>query len=142
MRDLHSNIGIVAAIAPATYAADVTSAAIDLAGFASAEIAFLVGPGGIAFDATNKLELKIVECDTSGGTYTPVAVDDILGTAVSAGVVKALTSAHAAMEVIRCGYRGYKRFIKVSGDFSGTHGTGTGISAVVVKGTPAVAPVA
>lgn len=144
MRDLHSNIAFVNVLSPnGLLAADVTSAALDLAGFNSAEFALTIGVGGITFDATNKVEFKLTECDTAGGTFTAVAADDVLGATVAAGgIVKSLVSAHATLEVFKFGYRGYKRFLKLTADFSGTHGTGTAISCVLVKGNPNVAPVA
>lgn len=143
MRDLHSNIGIVNVLTPAVLSADTASAAIDLAGFNSAEFALTIGAGGITFDATNKVEFKLTESDASGGIFTAVDAADVLGVTVAAGgIVKSLVAAHAAVEVLRFGYRGYKRFLKLTADFSGTHGTGTAISCVLVKGTPAVAPVA
>ena len=39
--------------------------------------------------------------------------------------MKALVAAHAAAEQFLVGYRGKKRYVKLTADFSGTHGTAT-----------------
>lgn len=142
MRDLHSNLGMAYAIPPATYAADNTPAAVDLAGFESAMIALLIGIGGITFSATNKIEFKLTHSDDDQ-TYTAVTVADVQGveSVGSGGIVKALTAAHAAASVTKIGYVGGKRHLKLLADFSGTHGTGTPIAALVVKGNAHERPV-
>jgi hypothetical protein len=52
----------------------------------------------------------------------------------SGGIIKALVAAHAAAACYRVGYKGGKRYLKVLAKFSGTHGTGTPIAAMVIKG--------
>lgn len=143
MRDIHSILGRAIMIAPATYNADNTPAAIDLQGFDSALITLAIGVGGITFDATNKIEFKLTHCDTAGGTYTAVTDDDVLGVTVgTGGIVRSLVAAHAAASITGVGYIGGKRFLKLLADFSGTHGTGTPISATLHKGHPSLAAVA
>ena len=39
--------------------------------------------------------------------------------------MKALVAAHAAAEQFLVGYRSKKRYVKLTAEFSGTHGTGT-----------------
>jgi len=59
----------------------------------------------------------------------------MLGVAsITSGIIKSLTSAHAAADVYRFGYVGNKRYLKLLADFSGTHGSGTPIAAMVLKG--------
>lgn len=142
MRDLYSNVAVVETIAPAILTADNTPAAIDLAGYGSALLVLHIGAGGVAFDATNKIEFKLTHSDDDS-SYAAVTADDLLGlSSVGAGgVVKALTAAHASSDVTLIGYKGGKRYLKLLADFSGTHGTGTPISAVVIKGHPAQFPV-
>lgn len=133
MKDIHSDITVVSAIGAAVLSADNTPAAIDLQGYNAAEIVLAIGVGGITFTATNKIEFKVTHSD-DGATYTDVTDEDVLGVSdISGGIVKALTSAHAAADVSRFGYVGGKRYLKVLADFSGTHGTGTPIAAVVIK---------
>lgn len=143
MRDIQSILGVVAVIGPVSLNADNTPAAIDLQGFDSAMIAIAVGVGGITFSDTNKVEFKLTHSDDDA-TYSAVTVDDVLNVASvgTGGIVKSLVAAHAAASVTRIGYVGGKRYLKMLADFSGTHVTATPICVTLVKGHPALAPVA
>jgi len=135
MKDIHSDMTVVSAIGAAVLAADNTPAAIDLRGYNAAEILLAIGVGGITFDATNKIEFKLTH-STDDVTYDAVELKDVLGlTSVgSGGIIKALTAAHAAAAAYRFGYVGGRRYLKLLADFSGTHGTGTPIAGLVMKG--------
>lgn len=135
MKDLHSAILAALAFAPGVYSDDPAPIVIDLLGFDAAEIVVAIGAGGINFTNANKIEFKLTHSDDDT-TYTAVALKDVLGVAAVAdgGTIKALTSAHAAAAAYRFGYKGGKRFLKLLPDFSGTHGTGTALSAIVLKG--------
>lgn len=142
MKDMHSGVKAVTAIAAATLAADNTPPAVDLQGFNAAEILLAIGAGGITFSGSNKIEFVLTHSDDDS-TYENVTVDDVLGVeSVTDGIVKALTAAHASAASYRLGYVGGKRYIKLLADFSGTHGTGTPIAAVALLGQPHDAPVA
>lgn len=134
MKDLHSKISIVQALGAAVLAADTTSAAIDLQGYEAAEVVLNIGVGGITFDATNKIEFKLTHSDDDT-TYTAVTSADVLGqpNVGAGGIIKSLVAAQAAAGAYRFGYKGGKRYLKIFADFSGTHGTGTPISASVIK---------
>ena len=133
MYDIHSDLTAVQAVAAAVHAADPTPVAIDLQGYDAAEIVIAIGVGGITFSTTNKIEFKLTHSDDDS-TYTDVVTADMLGvTVASDGIIKALTAAHAAAAVYRYGYKGGKRYLKLLPDFSGTHGTGTPIAAMVIK---------
>jgi hypothetical protein len=135
MKDIHSDLAAVVAIGNATLSADNTPAAIDLKGYNAAEILLAIGIGGITFDATNKVEFKLTHSDDNSN-YVAVAAADVLGVASvgTGGIIKALTAAHAAAAAYRFGYVGAKRYLKLLADFSGTHGSGTPIAAIVLKG--------
>lgn len=134
MKDIHSDMTVVQAIGAAVLSADNTPAAIDLQGYNAAEIVLAIGVGGITFDATNKIEFKLTHSDDDS-TYVDVTDDDVLGvSSVTDGIIKALTSAHGTAAAYRFGYRGDKRYLKLLADFSGTHGTGTPVAAMVIKG--------
>lgn len=142
MRDIISNIAVASVIAPDAYANDNTPAAIDLLGFDSAMLAIHVGVGGISFNGTNKIEFKLTHSDDNV-TYVPVVAADVQGidSVGAGGIVRALTAAHANPSIVRVGYVGLKRYIKLLADFSGTHGTATPLSATVIKGHPRSSPV-
>jgi len=138
MKDIFSETALADLLPVATYAADNTPAAVDLLGFEAAEIALAIGVGGITFSGTNKIEFVLTHSDDNS-SYANVADADMKGvTGIANGIVKALTAAHAAAEVIKLGYVGGKRYLKLLADFSGTHGTGTPLAATVVKGRPHV----
>lgn len=134
MKDIHSDLTAVQVIGPGSLTADNTPANIDLQGYDAAEILLGIGVGGITFDNTNKIEFKLTH-SLDGASFDAVTTDDVLGGAVaSGGIIKALTAAHAAAAVYRFGYRGSRRYLRLLADFSGTHGSGTPISATVLKG--------
>jgi hypothetical protein len=142
MRDIHSSMSVATLIGAATLAADNTPAAVDLLGFEGAEILLGIGAGGITFSGTNKVEFKLTHSDDDS-TYSDVTTADMLGVTVSgSGIIKSLVAAHAAAASYRFGYIGGKRYLKLLADFSGTHGTGTPIAAIVVKGAPQSEPCA
>lgn len=142
MRDLVSRLAEVQAIGPAALSADNTPSAIDLAGFQSAAILISVGAGGVSFTTSNKIEFVVTHSDDDT-TYTNVADADVQGVSgISNGIVRSLTTTKAAADTAptEIGYVGGKRYLKVLADFSGTHGTATPISVVVVKGNGVYKP--
>jgi len=142
MFDLATRVNLAEAIAPGTYSADTTPAAVDRQGFESMTLELAIGVGGITFSGTNKIEFVWTHSD-DGATFTSVADSDLLGvTGVSNGIVKALTAAKAASDVTKIGYVGNKRYHKLLADFSGTHGTGTGIQAAFILGHALINPTA
>jgi len=137
-RDGFHEISVAALIDAATIAADNTPAAVDVSDARKATILLNVGVGGITFSGTNKIEFKLTHSDDDS-TYAPVTADDLIGddylpATITDGIVRALTSAHAAATVQKIGYIGGKPYLKLLADFSGTHGTGTPIAALVVRG--------
>lgn len=127
MKDIYSELGIVAAVVPATLTATNTSAAIDLQGFDGAMVIIQTG----AIGGSGNFTPKLTECATSGGTYTDVAAADLNGS---------FTDPLAASSVYKIGYRGNKRYIKTV--LTLNSGTSIVAGVVVVKGAPAIAPVA
>jgi hypothetical protein len=137
-RDILSSLFPVIALDPATYAADNTPAAIDLLGYGAALLHLAIGVGGITFSGTNKIEFVLTHSD-DGTTYSNVTDDDVIKDSlapatITSGIIRSLTAAHAAATLQKLGYVGGKRYLKLLADFSGTHGTGTPISANVVRG--------
>ncbi|MBB4287504.1 hypothetical protein [Roseospira goensis] len=143
MKDLHNNVAVVEVLPPAAMSADNVPAALDLAGFRSAVLLLHVGIGGITFTGSNKIEFKLTHSDDDA-TYEAVTADDLDGvdSVGTGGIVLSLTEEHAAASLTKIGYVGERRYLKLLADFSGTHGTGTPIAAVLVKGHPLSAPVA
>lgn len=112
MRDLYSNIAAFQALAPAVQAAAIQGPAIDMLG--AGRVAFVLNTGEIAgagvFGAT------LQESDTGASGWSNVAADEMDSNA---------PAALAASAVYRLGYRGYKRFVRLSL----TKASGTSIAA-------------
>lgn len=128
---------------PATYSADNTPATFDIGTADSCTIVLAIGVGGITFSGVNKIEYVLTHSDDDS-SFTAVADADVVGVAVaSGGIVRSLIAAHAAPSVTMMGYVGRKRYLRLLADFSGTHGTGTPMSAIAVRGNLiAIAPAA
>ena len=141
-RDMAGSFSAAAAMLPAVYAADSTAITVDLAGYDGATFYLYAGAGGITFSGTNKIEFVVTHSDDDS-TYANVATGDIVGGAtITSGIVQSYIAAKAAASVEEFGYVGKKRYVKFLADFSGTHGVGTAMSAVVVRGYPVRGPVA
>lgn len=146
MRDGRSSLAILTAIAAATYAADGAPITIDRLNYQSVTFALSIGAGGITFNGTNKVEVKLEHSD-DGTTWEPVGADNVLGAVPDAnGVVVAVKTAHADPTTQVIGYVdgtiADRRYVRLWPDFSGTHGTGTPISAVAILGQGRQVPVA
>lgn len=142
-REITSSIAPSVVYGPIVATADNTPTAIDLQGYDAAVILLAIGVGGITFDTTNKIEFKLQHSDDNV-TYVDVAYTDLTGaaaptSALTTGIIKSLTSAHAAAAVYEFGYVGSKRYLKLLNDFSGTHAVGTPIAHVIVKAKPSLA---
>lgn len=133
MKDLHNNIKVLSAIAPAAIvAADATktSAIIDTKDFKSLE--FAVQSGAIT-DGTFTGTVYESDADDMTGE-TAVAAADLIGTAP----VFIATEDNVVKKV---GYIGTKRYVRIKMVQSGAT-TGGFISAQAIQGDPRVAPVA
>lgn len=145
MRDFSQVLSPAILIPASTLSADNTPPAVDLSGYDGAMISLHIGVGGITFSGTNKIEFVLTHSEDNS-TYTNVTDADIVKDAnapasISNGIVRALVAAHAAATVQKIGYIGNKRYLKLLADFSGTHGTGTPIAAIAIRGFPLTAPV-
>ena len=148
MRDLLNNIAPELALFPQLTTATVTAARTDRQGYDSVSHLALVGTGGIAFSATNRIDVVLLHGNASDGSdLTPVTdpnqviLRDGLILNTSTGVFKAITSnASDERKAYRIGYVGPNRFSTVRAVFVGTHATGTIVSSVAIKGHPIVAP--
>lgn len=136
MRDMHSNISVLSAIAPqaigATGAANgKLSGIIDRQGYEAVEFVFQSGASASVADTINPV---VFEAAATGDSFTSVADADLIGTEADQKLT--LTAAGAS----RIGYRGNKRYLKLR-----LYGLGTAtaiVSAAAVLGRPHLAPVA
>jgi hypothetical protein len=144
-RDLHDNLGPMLLMTPATaQAADSTPISVDLLGYRSAMVMIWVGVGGITFSGTNRVDF-VLEHSTDNSAWAAVAQADIVGATVTAGgIVRSLIAAKAAIDAApaKLSYVGGRRYIRLTADFSGTHGAGTPMTAFAVRGDAEQLPIA
>ncbi|EFO32612.1 conserved hypothetical protein [Roseibium sp. TrichSKD4] len=135
MKDIHSELTRKVAIGAAVHSASLVGAIVDLQDHNAAEILVDIGVGGIVFSDANKIELKL-EHSQDGSEFNAVTDTDVLGieSVEEGGVIKAFSAEHAAAGVYRCGYKGGERYLRLSADFSGSHGAGTPFSASILLG--------
>jgi hypothetical protein len=130
MRDLSHNISPALSLPPAARTATANGTAVDLLGFGSAAVLVTFGSWT---DGTHTP--KIQESDNGSTGWTDVAAGDL------AGSFSAVSSAAGQNVVQRASYIGNKRFIRpVLTVASATTGAITSVQ--VVRGYPAMAPVA
>ena len=128
MRDIVHNIGVVQVVAPAVLAATDTSAPVDLLGFDSAALVIHTG----AVVGAGVFTAKLQESDTTtSGDFADVAAGGLIGT---------FPASLAAASVVKIGYRGFKRYVRLVTTKNG--GTSIAAGAVVVKGRAVNRPVA
>jgi len=145
IQEIHSSSLAVSAFATVTVtiATDTTtySSAIDRRGYSAIE--FFVNSGVITDGAYT---ITLVECDTSGGTYTDVAAGNQLGASAAKdnGAIYYTSSIAFALTedqtVKRIGYTGTKNFVKLKIVSTGTT-TGGIFGGVVVKANAMSTPV-
>lgn len=144
-RQLNLGASMAFLLAPgALLAADNTPAAISILGYGAVRVLVSVGGGGITFDTTNKVEIRLRAGDGTVGNHVAVASTDIdcrqasgVGSSVAAGgIIVNLIAAHAAAAVYVFDYVNTDpavTHLSLLADFSGTHATGTAISAIVER---------
>lgn len=138
MKDLYNDLLPVISILPQVAKTDVDGTGVDLAGYEGALMIAHVGQSGDTLSGSVSHTLIFQESDISSSGYTAIADTDLLG-----GANSVVIDAAAEDEVIvRRGYLGNKRYVRVIDDLTGTHTNGTPISAMVIKGRPRHAPAA
>lgn len=149
MKDLHSNIDVVAAFYPVLILDSTVpdAAEIDLQGYNSAEIEVSIGvksadTGTVTFTVTHADD----DGDGSADSYANVDEDDMLGVTPSSGVILTVDldgdAADETSIIKRFGYVGGKRFIKITVAEVGSNSNGVIMGCNVIKGHPLDAPVA
>jgi len=120
--------GVVLALAPAVKTAAGDGVAIDTHGYGS--VAFVVNTGAVA--GSGDFGVKLQESDTAtSGDFTDVAAEQVDSNAPSTLV---------ASSAYKLGYRGFKRYVRVSLTMAG--GTSIAAGAVAVLGDAQKRPVA
>jgi hypothetical protein len=130
--EFHSRIFAEILLEPAAYiTSTTTSSACDLKGYSAVDVLFILGDSGDTLAANLSWTWSLTECDTTDGSYTAVALADLIGVTTLAGCI-----ANAETEdstVYRIGYKGSKRFLKAVMTAAGSTSTGIFCAIVALK---------
>lgn len=134
--DLQAKATVAQIIDPAVLSgtSDVTSTAIDLAGFRDVTVAVLVGESGDSLSGSVKVELEMQESDDDS-TYTACADANITNavTGTNTGTFGVIDAAADDDAVYVSKYLGTKQYVKVVANLTGTHTNGIPLGAIAVK---------
>ena len=133
--DLMNNIDVKRVISPVSVADNTAQVGQVIDGQGYGSVTYLIATGSIA-DADATFTVLLEECDTSGGTYTAVADDDLLGTEALAGF-----QFDDDNECRKLGYKGIKRYTRLT-ITPANNASAALVAAVAVLGSPAVAKTA
>lgn len=146
MRDLHSNISVVKMLTPIVGNNDTEGtpgASLDLLGFGSALLIAMIGVSGDTLSGALKIDVVLEDGD-DGDAFVPVTDPrSVLGaTPDGSGIIATIDDAAKDDVVVRCGYVGGKRYVRLRLDFTGTHTNGCPVAMLGLRGRPAQFPVA
>lgn len=124
MRDIKNNVDLGKSVNPAVHNSDQTGTGVDLSGY---DAAMAIVYSGTLTDGAHTPKLQESSNDTD---YTDVDATDLEGsfTVLSANAIQ------------RVGYKGTKRYVRVY--VTSTGGTGCVYGAAIVRGEPAIVPLA
>lgn len=134
MKSLKGNIKTLLAMVNATPSTDQNGTSIDLKGFNAAKFVTTVGDGGVSYDNTNKIEFYLQESNDNS-TWNDVAADQIqngLTGTVHTSTYGLIDAPADENKIYTAHYIGYKRYVRPSVDFLGTHGSGIQLSTIVI----------
>lgn len=138
MKDNYNHLSLVQAVAPILVLDNTVPAAVevDLAGFNSAVVEFTHAEKPVGDTGTITLKIEHADDDGTGaaGSYSNVAAADVLGVTPSSGICFTLAGGLVAAAVLKCGYVGGKRFIKLTLAENNGNATGTLLALTVIKG--------
>lgn len=150
MKDFVNDKKVSQVLAPAVRTADANGE-IDRKGYDALTIEANFGAEGVTLSGTDKIEIVIEHSDTSGSGHVAVDAADIIvpdnaPTGAQApdsnGTVFVADGNSDIPAVAAFGYKGSKRYVKVTLNFSGTHGTGTPTAITAILENPLYRPAA
>lgn len=146
MHDIVSNVLVEQALQPQTIQGSaLNSGNIDRLGHETLAVVLLVGNIVDTLGASNRIDVKIEHADDNGsgspGSYSACTDDDVLNfTGLSSGVFLSIDAAGDEQRRHLIGYRGAKRFVKVTATPVSLT-TGGPIAMLTLKGNSTQKPV-
>ena len=139
MFDSSNEISTAISLKAAVTTANTTGTGVDLSGYNSAVMIVDVGAEGDTLSGSVYFEIAIQQSDDDS-TYTACTQADIVdGTIAASGIFYKIDGTaggdpDTTGAIYRVGYVGGKRYIRAVLTKTGTHGSGTPIGAMVVRG--------
>lgn len=146
MHELHSNLKVLKACSAKSITADEAGDIIDRLGFRSLEFAAHIGVNA-NFDADNRIDMVIEHGDASDlSDAAKPAADDVIvmsGVTYSAttGIWATIDSTDEDDAIYKVGYKGLKRYVRITFDVTGTLTGGVPIGGAAVLGGAADLPI-
>jgi len=141
MRETIHDIEIKQTIVPlvANNTAEGTGLGVDRKGFEAVEAVVHIGDSGDTLSGSLYWTLKLQDNDVdTAGTYADVAAGLVIGP--NQGLL--IDAPAEDQRVIRIGYKGNRRWLRVLLTQTGTHTNGTPLGAVILLSNPDIRPVA
>lgn len=120
---------------------DVDGTAVDLALVSSAAFYVYAGVQGDTLSGILYWDCYLVECDTTGGSYTKVADADVYAPTLATNAFAHLNASAECSKVYGIAYKGSKSFVKIRITGTGVHTVGTIMCGFAVLGLQTVNPV-
>lgn len=137
MRDLVDNIGVSQILNPVNATTTRISNSVDRQGYNSLLMVVNVGQSLDTLSGSIYWTIKPQHSDDNS-SFSDCATDDVQG-GVASYVVNSSSLDRAAYKF---GYKGSKRYVRITAVNTGTHTNGTTYAATALRSNPAVAPVA
>ena len=146
LHDLVNNIAVEQCLAPQTIqGAALNSGNIDTRGYGAVAVVLAVGNIVDTLDSTHRIDVKIEHAEDDGtgapAAYAACTDEDVLNASgLTSGQFLSVDAAGKESKRHVIGYRGGKRFIKVTAT-PVSLSTGGPVAMMTLKGAPAFAPV-
>lgn len=129
----YEDIKVVASLDPIAVNATWNSTGVEMTGFQDALICVYVGLGATPLSTGVKYTLTFEESDSVSSGYTTISSDDI-----ESGLsgTRVLDSNAEDNQIIKRGYKGSKKYVRVTGTLSGTDTSSTTLAVFVVLHNP------
>jgi hypothetical protein len=137
---LHDNLSkamIEQAAGPENRTATLTGDTIDMAGCGACFFVFCIGVSADTLSGSVYWTCSLTESAISDSAFGDVADADIIGPTTNDVVIDSDTEDDACYVI---GYKGSKRYVRPVITMTGSHGSGTPLSIIAIKGHLATAP--
>jgi hypothetical protein len=137
MHDLYHNVATVQLLNPANATTAKTSSSVDLQGFGSASIVFLVGQSGDTLSGSLYWTLKLQD-SPDNSAFTDVAASGVL----NGSATYVLNASGADQKAYGFGYIGNQRYVRAVATPTGSISSGMPVGVLALKGNASLKPVA